>query len=573
MDKVGIKSVQAKNQIPIIKHISRKGASLMRKLYFFLFILPLIFAFSFQQIDRGLQVHPKIQQNLKGKQYALVVGINDYNYVSQLNYAINDARAMANLLRDMYGFEEVIQLTSPSETTRGKILEAMDKLAAKLTEQDRFLFYFSGHGKDLEGFGGKKTGYLIPIDGHPNKLGATCISMQTIREYATTIFKSKHVLFLIDSCFSGLIGESGRYANMTTLPKASIDELIQLTSDPRGQIITAGKSTEIAREDDTLGHGFFSYYVLEALKSPGDIDYNGLITVDELYHYVKRKVLTRSNNRQTPQLRFLDRCGEGEFVFVLGKEAEVAEVLSDITKPEITFEPKYGSLEINIDIAGAKVYLDGSYQGTTNEGYAFVINKLLTGSHSIRISKDQFKDYETTIKVNEVERGRLAVELEPLEPLCGKIKWILKDNLTGKILNSGTTNIYKKDIYIERRRAKDGQVFYSKSIALNSNFIIGISIYPEKDKYKKTGFGMWLDRKDMDTFSWEWFDIKSKEIAVKRQYYGLIEYGVDLINSKWEFTRTKFLSDTVFRCKISGKQHKTRWTVTIYKDSYINWSP
>ena len=39
-----------------------------------------------------------------------------------------------------------------------------------------------------------------------------------------------------------------------------------------------------------LGHGVFTYYLLDGLKGKADLDADGIITVDEAYTYVSKKV-------------------------------------------------------------------------------------------------------------------------------------------------------------------------------------------------------------------------------------------------------------------------------------------
>jgi hypothetical protein len=39
-------------------------------------------------------------------------------------------------------------------------------------------------------------------------------------------------------------------------------------------------------EKDEFQHGVFTYYLLEALRGEEDLDGNGIITLEEVYHYV-----------------------------------------------------------------------------------------------------------------------------------------------------------------------------------------------------------------------------------------------------------------------------------------------
>lgn len=53
-------------------------------------------------------------------------------------------------------------------------------------------------------------------------------------------------------------------------------------------------------EKDELRHGVFTYYLLEALRGKGDLDGDGMITVDEVYRYVSLKVPQATGQDQHP---------------------------------------------------------------------------------------------------------------------------------------------------------------------------------------------------------------------------------------------------------------------------------
>ena len=69
----------------------------------------------------------------------------------------------------------------------------------------------------------------------------------------------------------------------------------------KGRIImTASGANEVSAEDDQLGHGVFTYYLVEGLKGKADADRDGFITVDEAYLYVSAKVPGATGQEQHP---------------------------------------------------------------------------------------------------------------------------------------------------------------------------------------------------------------------------------------------------------------------------------
>ena len=94
--------------------------------------------------------------------WVLIVGISDYEYLNDLEYADDDAlafqKALANSLGELYKEEQVKILLNKDATSAG-IEAAMRWLLKSAKENDRVFFYFSGHGgfEDLTDF---KLGYL-----------------------------------------------------------------------------------------------------------------------------------------------------------------------------------------------------------------------------------------------------------------------------------------------------------------------------------------------------------------------------------------------------------------------------
>ena len=92
-----------------------------------------------------------------GRYHALVIGANDYRNLPKLKTAVNDASAVADVLRQRYGFT-VTLLLNP---TRAEVVRALDALRSELTLRDNLLVYYAGHGfLDTEA----DTGYWQPVD-------------------------------------------------------------------------------------------------------------------------------------------------------------------------------------------------------------------------------------------------------------------------------------------------------------------------------------------------------------------------------------------------------------------------
>ncbi len=78
-------------------------------------------------------------------------------------------------------------------------------------------------------------------------------------------------------------------------------------AESRGRVvITASGPNEVALELPALGHGTFTYYLLEGLSGKADRNGDGIVTVSELYEYVEDQVDRRARaagGRQRPMMK------------------------------------------------------------------------------------------------------------------------------------------------------------------------------------------------------------------------------------------------------------------------------
>lgn len=134
-----------------------------------------------------------------GDYHALVIGNNRYQYLTQLDTAINDARRMGDILKQRYGF----QVTVLENATRYDILSGLNQAREKLTEKDNFLVYYAGHGQlDTVNL----RGYWLPVDAEP-KSSANWIKNVDITDILNAM-TAKHILVIADSCYSGAFARS-----------------------------------------------------------------------------------------------------------------------------------------------------------------------------------------------------------------------------------------------------------------------------------------------------------------------------------------------------------------------------
>src|SRR5262249_46959317 len=91
-----------------------------------------------------------------GKFYAVVIGEGKYQHMEPLTTAVDDARAVHDLLQSKYGF----QVTPLYDATQQQILATLRAVSQKMTPNDNLLVFYAGHGSiDTAG-----KGYWRPVD-------------------------------------------------------------------------------------------------------------------------------------------------------------------------------------------------------------------------------------------------------------------------------------------------------------------------------------------------------------------------------------------------------------------------
>ena len=119
------------------------------------------------------------QQTLQfAHHHAFIIGIDNYLKVSPLVTAVNDAKKIADVLREQHHFEVYPPILDPLRSTLHTLLH--ETMPRTIGSEDRVVFYFAGHGIASDGDDGP-AGYLAPADADPADLN-TFIPMTEIRE-------------------------------------------------------------------------------------------------------------------------------------------------------------------------------------------------------------------------------------------------------------------------------------------------------------------------------------------------------------------------------------------------------
>jgi uncharacterized caspase-like protein/Tol biopolymer transport system component len=254
----------------------------------------------------------------KGKIWAVVIGISQYKSVRALQYADKDASAFHDYLLTYVGIpkEQMTLLTNEQATLSALKRTLGTDLKRKAGEKDTVIIYYAGHGApESEASATDDDGlekYIVPYDADPNDLYTTGLPMREVE----TIFQRlspERVIFITDSCYSG--ATAGRTFQTASRRAVVSEAFLSRLSKGKGRVVlTASRASEVSEERDNLGHGVFTYYLLEGLKGKADQDGDGIVTVDEVYAYVSKAVPEATGQNQHPVKK-----GEVEGQLVLGR--------------------------------------------------------------------------------------------------------------------------------------------------------------------------------------------------------------------------------------------------------------
>ena len=210
------------------------------------------------------------------KRVALVIGNSNYKVGPLLNPS-NDAKAIANKLAQL-GFE-VLKF---EDLRKVDLKKAIDEFGSKLKGKDSGLFYYAGHGIQVDGIN-----YLVPVDAsieHENEVEYDCINIgRVLRKMESSKINTKIVI--LDACRNNPFERSwsrGSQSKGLASMKAS-----------KGTFIAYATSPGETASDGTKDNGLYTEALLQHIGTPS-------IQIEQIFKKVRITVEQKSNNKQIP---------------------------------------------------------------------------------------------------------------------------------------------------------------------------------------------------------------------------------------------------------------------------------
>lgn len=247
----------------------------------------------------------------------LFIGIDRYASpeINELNCARRDAVALEALFTDTLGGKSV--LLADQDATRARI-EAEFLSLRDTSPDDTVVVAFSGHGSE--------THELVAHDTALVDIANTTIPLDLLQDWFAAIPAKRLILFL-DCCFSGGIGAKVLKIDAKPRDLRSVEARLEQLAGEGRVIFTASSASEPAYEHGRYGHGFLTYFLLEALHGVQEVIEGGKLSLYRVLGYVTERVQAAAHQigrPQNPTLRGTIDGGLSWPVFVPGERFHTA---------------------------------------------------------------------------------------------------------------------------------------------------------------------------------------------------------------------------------------------------------
>lgn len=218
---------------------------------------------------------------------ALVIGNGQYSY-GPLKNPGNDARDVAQALTGL-NFSVVLKV----DVNRREMEEAIEDFSIKLSKGGVGLFYYAGHGVQLNG-----ANYLIPIGANINKQKDVRYEAVNLGRLLDGMGEARNGLniAILDACRNNPLPQSFR---------SSGDRGLVRVNSPEGTVIAFSTGPGSVAKDGEGRNGLYTQYLLKHLKTKN-------ISIDTLLKRVSRDVKVASDRKQSP---WRESSFDGEFFF------------------------------------------------------------------------------------------------------------------------------------------------------------------------------------------------------------------------------------------------------------------
>ena len=250
-------------------------------------------------------VQPETQFVPSSKVRVVVIGINDYAWLSRLTASEKDGLRTKRAFEENLGVPRIsLMLNSKTKATKKAIIRLVEEETAKTKEDEYLIICFAGHGFHWMG-----RDYIAPYDAVPSGGLAPATSIPVDFLQAIVSSKGRRVIFIIDACRTllkdNLAPREGGAPDVILVQSASKGQAAQEVKNERGLLMGAFADALNGAASDELGRTSIKKAIFYATNSA-------------------REAALRSSLQQQPEVQFWGFWQNNDIVIYKQRDLETS---------------------------------------------------------------------------------------------------------------------------------------------------------------------------------------------------------------------------------------------------------
>ena len=202
--------------------------------------------------------------------YALVIGNGSYKAVPALDTPVNDANAMAETLQNLGFYVE-----KGTDMSQEEMETVIRSFRNRLGSGDTALFYYSGHGVEVDGIN-----YLVPVEIAPDMIRYKGVPVNVVLDKMEEAQTQVNIIIL-DACRSSLKGGKGFGKGLAAM-RGGEGTYIAYATAPGMEAYTGTGSTSI-----------FTKHLVNYIETPQ-------LKIEDIFKRVRKAVMDETEKVQKP---------------------------------------------------------------------------------------------------------------------------------------------------------------------------------------------------------------------------------------------------------------------------------
>ena len=253
-------------------------------------------AIDYDEVTSALDTGIPVSDEVRNDTYVLIIGNQNYRFVSNVPYAIHDARVFGEYCKKTLGIPTNNIHISEDATKHMILEEELGDWIGSIPDRElkKLIIYYAGHGvPDIKN---KNKAYILPTDvrgTHPQR----GIALDEFYSQVGDLDFAQTTIFL-DACFSGINRDNEGVTE--GLRGVEIDAEEAPINTGSLVVFSAAQGNETAQGYPDQGHGLFTYYLLQELRESGGISDFGRLSENIRTNVSQKAAELKLRKKQTP---------------------------------------------------------------------------------------------------------------------------------------------------------------------------------------------------------------------------------------------------------------------------------